>query len=48
LPVEKTLQLIDDEIRRGRLGKARDRLHGLLSNDLCNPALRRKMGEIYW
>jgi hypothetical protein len=48
MPVEKTLQLIDGEIRRGRLGKARDRMHGLLSNDPCNPALRRKMGEIYW
>jgi hypothetical protein len=48
MSVEETLQKIEDEIKIGKLGKARDRLNGLLSNDPTNLQLRERMGDIYW
>jgi hypothetical protein len=48
MSIESTLQRIEEEIRLGKLGKARDRLHGLLSNDPKNLLIREKLGNIYW
>ena len=45
---EKTLARIDEEIRLGRLGMARDRLRGLVVSFPDDLALRKKLGDLYW
>lgn len=48
MPKEQTLEIIEEEIAQGKLGVARDRLHGLVNaypNDLD---LRFKLGELYF
>ncbi|MFC0187145.1 DUF6584 family protein [Fictibacillus aquaticus] len=41
-------QRIEHDIANGDLGKARDRLHGLLSTYPNNLKIRRKLGDIYY
>ncbi|HBY07577.1 MAG TPA: DNA helicase [Chloroflexi bacterium] len=48
MPIEQTLDKIQQDMATGDYGKARDRLHGLLSTYPENLALRRQLGEIYW
>jgi hypothetical protein len=48
MSIDLTLRKVEEEISLGKLGKARDRLHGLLSNDPKNLQIRAKLGEIYW
>ncbi|PFN98769.1 DNA helicase [Bacillus sp. AFS076308] len=44
---DKTLRKIEEDIKNGDLGKARDRLHGLISTYPDELELRRKLGDIY-
>ena len=48
MPIEKTLEKIDADVASGDLGKARDRLHGLLATYPEDLALRRRLGDVYW
>ena len=48
MPLSHTLQIIEDDIRRGDLGKARDRLHGLLVTYPGDLGLRERLGRVYW
>jgi hypothetical protein len=48
MPLPQTLQRIEDDIRRGDLGKARDRLHGLLVTYPNDLSLRQRLGHVYW
>ncbi|MDP4551907.1 DNA helicase [Alkalihalobacillus macyae] len=47
MPV-KTLKKIEKDIEGNDLGKARDRLHGLISTYPNELKLRRKLGDIYY
>lgn len=47
LPV-KTIKKIEEDIKKNDLGKARDRLHGLISTYPNELELRRKLGDIYF
>lgn len=47
LPV-KTIKKIEEDIKKNDLGKARDRLHGLISTYPNELELRRKLGNIYF
>ncbi len=47
MPLAETLQKIEADIQAGDLGKARDRLNGLLSTYPEKIALRRKLAEIH-
>jgi hypothetical protein len=42
------LKRVRADIRRGDLGRARERLHGLLSSYPENLDLRKRLGEVYW
>jgi len=44
----KTLKKIEDDIKKNDIGKARDRLHGLISTYPDELELRRKLGDIYF
>ncbi|RAS83558.1 DUF6584 family protein [Priestia endophytica] len=44
----KTLKKIQEDIEKNDLGKARDRLHGLMSTYPNELALRKKLGDIYF
>ena len=44
----KTIKKIEDDIEKNDLGKARDRLHGLISTYPNQLELRRKLGDIYF
>ncbi|MCL6572901.1 MAG: DNA helicase [Bacillus sp. (in: Bacteria)] len=44
----KTLEKIEDDIKKNDLGKARDRLHGLISTYPNELELRKKLGDIYF
>ncbi|MDW7616132.1 DUF6584 family protein [Peribacillus simplex] len=46
IPV-KTIKKIEKDIEKNDLGKARDRLHGLISTFPNELDLRRKLGDIY-
>ncbi|SNT49185.1 hypothetical protein SAMN05444672_13324 [Bacillus sp. OK838] len=46
IPV-KTIMKIEEDIEKNDLGKARDRLHGLISTFPNELDLRRKLGDIY-
>jgi hypothetical protein len=48
MPIEITQAKIERDIRTGNLGKARDRLHGLLVTYPDNFNLRKQLGDIYW
>ncbi|MGE6721385.1 DUF6584 family protein [Peribacillus frigoritolerans] len=47
IPV-KTIKKIEEDIEKNDLGKARDRLHGLISTYPNELELRRKLGDIYF
>ncbi|KKI89818.1 DNA helicase [Bacillus sp. SA1-12] len=47
MPVN-TLKKIEEDILKNDLGKARDRLHGLISTYPNELELRKKLGEIYF
>jgi hypothetical protein len=42
------MAMIERDIQAGNLGKARDRLHGLLVSYPDNLNLRKQLGDIYW
>ncbi|RRN67895.1 DNA helicase [Peribacillus simplex] len=44
----KTIKKIEEDIEKNDLGKARDRLHGLISTFPNELDLRRKLGDIYF
>ncbi len=48
MTLERTLESIEANINAGDLGKARDRLHGLLSSYPDNLELRKRLGAVYW
>lgn len=48
MTLESTLNKVKADIVQGNLGKARDRLHGLISSYPNNLALRKQLGYIYW
>jgi hypothetical protein len=48
VPIEKSLEIVQKDINNGDLGKARDRLHGLISSSPDNLSLRKLLGNIYW
>lgn len=45
--IAKTLRRIEDDIKNDDLGKARDRLHGLISTFPNELQLRKKLGDVY-
>lgn len=45
---KKTLKRIEKDIENNNLGKARDRLHGLITTYPNELALRKKLGDIYF
>ena len=47
MPIKETWARIEDEIAAHDLGKARDRLHGLLVTYPEDLAIRHKLGEVY-
>lgn len=48
MSLEQTLDQIEHDIQTGDLGKARDRLHGLIVNYPDNLELRKQLGQVYW
>jgi hypothetical protein len=44
----KTLKKIEDDIKNDNVGKARDRLHGLIHSYPDDLELRKKLGDIYY
>lgn len=45
---ESTLERVALDIQRGDLGKARQRLHGLIVTYPCDLSLRARLAEVYW
>jgi hypothetical protein len=48
MPLEETLHKVENDVKAGNLGKARDRLNGLIASFPDDLELRRKLGDIYW
>jgi hypothetical protein len=48
MSLEQTLKKVQHDIETGELGKARDRLHGLVNTYPDDLSLRKKLGEAYW
>jgi len=48
MPLQQTLDAVQQDISNGDLGKARDRLHGLINGYPDQLELRKQLGEIYW
>ena len=48
MSIEITLDNVKTDIAQGDLGKARDRMHGLIANYPNNLSIRRQLGDIYW
>ncbi len=48
MPLEETLAKVRREIESGDLGKARDRLHGLITTYPADLRLRSELGRVYW
>lgn len=48
MPIQLTLEKVQNDIDTGNLGKARDRLHGLINTYPNDLGLRVKLGDIYW
>lgn len=46
--ISKTLKRIEEDIKNDDLGKARDRLHGLIATFPNELELRKKLGDIYF
>ena len=46
--IAKTLKKVEEDIKNDNLGKARDRLHGLISTFPNKLELRKKLGDIYF
>ncbi|AMX00045.1 DUF6584 family protein [Rummeliibacillus stabekisii] len=46
--IAKTLKRIEEDIKNDDLGKARDRLHGIISTFPNELDLRKKLGDIYF
>lgn len=46
--LDETLYKIQCDLEAGNFGKARDRLHGLLSSYPNNLDIRRRLGLVYW
>lgn len=46
--LEQTLLKVEEDIEKGDLGKARDRLHGLIISYPNHLELRKKLGDVYW
>ena len=43
-----TLEKVEKEIAEGKLGIARDRLHGLVQAHPLDLSLRSRLGDVYW
>ncbi len=48
MPLQQSLENVQNDIKSGDLGKARDRLHGLVNSFPDNLELRKQIGNIYW
>lgn len=48
MPKDRTLRMIEREMEAGQLGRARDRLHGLLATYPADLTLRARLAEVYW
>ncbi len=48
MALQKSLENVQADIHRGDLGKARDRLHGLINSHPEALELRKRLGEVYW
>jgi hypothetical protein len=48
MPLQKSLAIVEQDIRNGDLGKARDRLLGLSTAYPDDLNIRHRLGEIYW
>ncbi len=48
MPLEETISKAEHDIKSGNLGKARDRLNGLIASFPDHLELRRRLGDIYW
>jgi hypothetical protein len=48
MPLDLTLQKVEEDIAAGDLGIARDRLHGLIATYPDRLDLRPILGEVYW
>ncbi len=46
--LDETLKRVEREIEAGELGRARDRLQGLLVTYPADLSLRQRLGEVYW
>lgn len=45
---ESTMAKVEAEISQGKLGIARDRLHGLIDTYACDLTLRSRLGDVYF
>lgn len=45
---DSTLEQIEIEVKTGELGKARDRLHGLIATYPDDLTLRARLAQVYW
>ncbi|MDW8289686.1 MAG: hypothetical protein RMM06_03115 [Armatimonadota bacterium] len=45
---DQTLQRVEEDIAAGNLGRARDRLHGLIWQYPDDLSLRARLAEVYW
>ncbi len=48
MALENTLDKVESDIQAGDLGKARDRIHGLIASYPDHLELRKRLGQIYW
>ncbi len=48
MPYDETRAKIEQEILEGKLGVARDRLHGLILSYPHDLSLRSRLGDVYW
>lgn len=48
MSLEKSLEYVQNDIQNGDLGKARDRLHGLITSYPDHLELRSMLGNVYW
>ncbi|MBS1715189.1 MAG: hypothetical protein JST30_12720 [Armatimonadetes bacterium] len=48
MPKAETWERIERDIAEGKLGPARDRLHGLLTAFPFDLDVRRRLGDVYW
>lgn len=48
MPYDETRAKIEQEILEGKLGVARDRLHGLIVTYPHDLSLRSRLGDVYW